>query len=115
MFPLSVFTRSSGEGAGPKDLSNKTMLIHDLPILTHTQLARAKLRAYSKRDGYWDAEDLIFLLKSFGEKVDVREVSQAEVEYLIENFDWKGRGKEGEEELEMVKKALLLESEEVEA
>lgn len=96
---LSIWSRSvgamdlsscTGEGAGPKELSGKTMEIHNLPTLSYTELVRAKLKAYSTRIGSWDGDDLVFILTSFYGKVDQKQIGENQARFFVEKYDWKG-------------------------
>jgi len=70
------------------------MNVGGLPTLSYTELVRAKLRAFAKRDGQWDGEDLIFLLRQVSGKLPKDQISSEEAEYFIDTFDWSGRDKE---------------------
>lgn len=87
---IIYFSFEKGEGAGPTSLSDKTMVIQGLPILIFTELIRAKLWAYYKRDGSWDGMDILFLLRAANGDVETDRISSDKVEYFIENFDWQG-------------------------
>ncbi|KAG9002390.1 hypothetical protein FRB93_011507 [Tulasnella sp. JGI-2019a] len=80
------------------------MTIQNLPTLTYIELVRAKLRVYSRRDGSWDGEDLIFILSSFGDQVDKSQVKEKEARYFIDNFNWEGH----EDEKKAMIRALLV-------
>jgi hypothetical protein len=93
----------TGEGAGPKSLVAKTMIIHDLPTLSYAELIRAKLRAFNSRDASWDGEDILFLLTAAGGDVPKDQIPAEHAEYFIENFEWEGN----ESQKNMAVKSLL--------
>ena len=68
------------------------MVVKGLPTLSSLQLIRAKLRAFSKRDGFWDGQDILFLLghRMVQYTIDRDQISEGEAQYFMDNFEWDG-------------------------
>ncbi len=80
-FDFSLLTPFVGEGAGPRQLDDAAVMTVEwssaaipaatFPVLTVSQLLRAKLWAWHRRgDQKYDRQDIVWLLESYGDQLD---------------------------------------------
>lgn len=91
----SINSLSTGESGGPRELgTNMTMLNSIGPdgksirTLNHTQLLRAKLKAWDAReDQKFDREDIKWLLEHHGDKIDASQLKKDIAAEFVETYE----------------------------
>lgn len=66
--------------AGPRRLDRATvMTLAGIPVLTYSELIRAKLKSWSIRQDALDAEDIIYVMTRYWDRIDINRVPEQDM------------------------------------
>ncbi|CAL1708610.1 unnamed protein product [Somion occarium] len=84
--PIEIEILPAGE-EGPRRLDgNTTMTISGVPFLTISEFIRAKLKAWSLRRLDRDAEDAVYALSRYWDRVDINRIPEQDMSELVRQF-----------------------------
>ncbi|KAI0075959.1 hypothetical protein K474DRAFT_1317660 [Panus rudis PR-1116 ss-1] len=84
--PIEIEILPAGE-EGPRRLDERTtMTISGVPFLTVSEFLRAKLKAWAIRASERDAQDIIYALSQYWDRVDINRIPEQEMNDLVSRY-----------------------------
>lgn len=71
--------------AGPRRLDSSTVTkVHDIPFLSVSEFIRAKLNSWMIRTSECDAQDIMYLLSRYWNRVDINRISEQDMKQFVD-------------------------------
>jgi len=84
--PVQIEVLPAGED-GPRNLDASTiMAIRNVPFLSVTEFVRAKLKVWVSRRDPYDAHDIMFILISYWESIDINRIVEQDMDSFVQQF-----------------------------
>ncbi|KAF9003337.1 hypothetical protein BDQ17DRAFT_1425302 [Cyathus striatus] len=85
--PVDIEILPAGE-FGPLHLDNSTVMrIHDIPFLTVSEFIRAKLNNWVIRGTERDAQDIIYALSRYWNRVDINRIQEQDMNQFVARYE----------------------------